>query len=202
MFFSTIHTFTPHSTVPISSSSPWLSQLLRRKIHKRRAFFHCATLSHNPHDWLCYRTCQNSIVKESRTAKSHFLNNLSLSPRSFWSFVRSLQKNRSSIPNLKNENSLCCSYLGKANLLNNGLYKLFTQDTSPPPPPPLPHHAPEDILCSTETVYNLIAQLLKNTSLDAMASSILYPPFYYIQSNNRVWYLSFNLETLNCDPNT
>ena len=91
MFFSTIHTFTPHSTVPISSS-PWLSQLLRRKIHKRRALFHCATLSHNPHDWLCYRTCQNSIVKESRTAKSHFLNNLSLSPRSFWSFVRSLQK--------------------------------------------------------------------------------------------------------------
>lgn len=38
------------------SSPPWPSQSLCHKIHMRRALFHHATLSHNPHDWLRYRT--------------------------------------------------------------------------------------------------------------------------------------------------
>ena len=165
LFLSIVHQFTPSKTFSPTPLPSWMSRSLLHKIQKRRRLYHRASSTQDPNDWNLYRSLRNSIVSDIRKAKSHKVDSLSHSPRSFWSYVRSLRKSPSSIPDLKSPPSTVSSDIEKANLLNTTFSNFFTRDSSTQPL--LPHclsQIPEDLLCPPETVASLISSLQNSPS--------------------------------------
>ena len=94
--------------------------------------------------------------------KSFFKSLSSASPRSFWSYVRSIRKKPPSIPALNYNGRLFTSNSSKANVLNEYFSECF--NTSSPPFPPQPPVAdcppcPPDLLCTEDQLISLISNL-------------------------------------------
>ena len=128
-FFSIVHRFTPSKSVPTIAPPPWLPRPLLHKIQRRRRLFNQVSLSNSPHDWQCYRSVRNSIVNDIRNAKKSYYTSISTSPRSFWSHIRSLRKNKGAIPVLSTPSSSANSDFEKAQFLNSAFSSFFLLST-------------------------------------------------------------------------
>ena len=135
-FMQIVHRFTPLKEKSNHSYPPWLSRPLLQKMKYRRHIFSRATLSNSPQFWLQYRSLRNSISSEVKSNKARFFNSISKSPRQFWSFVRSLRKNKDPVPPLTSETQPTAkSNIDKANLLNSTFASFFTPTVTSNPPP-------------------------------------------------------------------
>ena len=167
-FIDIVNRYTPTKTVTSSPLPAWFPRPLLHKIRLRRTYYQKAFFTNSPTDWKLYRSTRNSVLRELRKAKSSFVSSLSQSTRSFWSYVRSLRKSKSTIPNLSTPVSSASTDKDKANLLNQA----FTSFFSPTSPSSLdisqlstdPTQIPDSHLCSPAKICQLIANLPNNTS--------------------------------------
>ena len=168
-FLSIVKDHVPITTVSSHRLPPWLSPPLLNKIKQRRLLFQQAKLNNSLTLYAKYRSLRNQITAEIRKAKSHHLKSISSATQKFWSYVRSLHRTQDSIPDLVSDQSgtRMSSNQDKCNLLNKTFTNFFTRDSTPQTfLPPLNSTSPcsEDLLCSEDTVIDLISSLPLNTS--------------------------------------
>ena len=98
---------------------------------------------------------------------------ISKSSCKFWSHVRSLRKNKDSIPTLISNSTTFASDVQKAQILSD----TFSNNSCPPLLPHITEHSfcPNDFLCSTDEIISLINSLPNRTSCgpDGISSIML-----------------------------
>ena len=167
IFLQVINSQVPSKTVCDQPLPPWLPRPLLHKIKRRRVLFCRAVTSESPLLLSDYLSLQNSISAEVKQSTSKFFNSISHSPQRFWSYVRSLRRNKDSVPPLTSTSgSLISDNAGKASLLNQAFSSFFTVDPIPPVIAPLDPSevCSEDILCTPASVNRLISSLPIRTS--------------------------------------
>ena len=100
IFLHVINSHVPSKTVCDQPRPPWLPRPLLHKIKHRWVLFHRAITSKSPLLLSDYRSLRNAISAEVKRSKSQFFNSISHSPQRFWSYVRSLRRNKDSVPPL------------------------------------------------------------------------------------------------------
>ena len=185
-FLRIINSRVPSRSVRLHSLPPWLPRPLLAKIKQRRSLFRQAKATNSVHLYTQYRSLHNLISAKIKRSKSTFINSLSQSPTSFWSYVRSLRHNKDPTPPLKSplDGKLATSNSAKAGLLNEAFSYFFTMDPTPPIIPPLNSSlkSNESFLCSPDSIVNLISSLPNRTSSgpDDISSLLLKSTAYSI----------------------
>uniref|UniRef100_A0A1X7T9M2 Reverse transcriptase domain-containing protein n=1 Tax=Amphimedon queenslandica TaxID=400682 RepID=A0A1X7T9M2_AMPQE len=164
-FMKIVHQFTPSKIKRNHAYPPWLPRPLLQKIRQRRRLFYLASSSNSPQLWLQYRSLCNSISSDIRSNKALYFNSISKSPRQFWSFVRSLRKNKDPIPPLTlDAQHSATSNTDKANLLNSTFSSFFTpaitslnsisSPTHPSPPSTSSHFPAPPLSPPSNSIYS------------------------------------------------
>ena len=170
----------PSKFVFSSYSLPRGNNHLLACIKKRNHLFRLAKKFKSPSYMSLYRTCRNKTLSYQRKLKASFFNRLSLSSsssKSFWSLYSKLKKKPSTLPNLTHNGLNASDSISKANMMNNFFSQCFNSSV---PPLSLSDNLPSaycspDLLCTPETIIQLISQLPAITSpgLDRISSKML-----------------------------
>ena len=130
-FRSVIHATIPSKSVPTRQNLPWLSREISRAIRNLNYFFWKSKRSHNPNHLQRYHTAWIKVVYMIHQAKKDFFQSLAEScpdPKDFCCTVRKAQANiRSLPPELRFNDSIACTLLDKATLLNFFFNQCFNQ---------------------------------------------------------------------------
>ena len=184
-FLSIVHHYTPTKKVNSTPLPSWSPHPLLHKIQKQRRLFNQARQYNTPENWKQFCKVRNSIVTDIRNAKKSFLDSQAISPRPFWSYVRSIKRNKTPIPILKSDSKSAISNQDKANLLNTTFSSFFSANLSNPlltPPPFEPSDCSKHLLCTPANVCTLTAALPTDTSpgSDGITSFLLKATTYSI----------------------
>ncbi len=129
--------FIPHRTILVRQSDPaWITTDIKRKIRKRNRHHAVAKQTNNQNHWTRFRATRNEVIEEIRNSKKNFLIKTALrlrdgniTPKEWWSIVKSLTKNQSDtrqIPIIIDDDGKQFSDpVGKATVLNT----FFTSQT-------------------------------------------------------------------------
>ena len=129
LFMSVMQKCVPKRTVPVDRPTPWIDHDIQHdirlceRLYKRFKASKCQ-------DWLVkYKAVHNRVVSKIRSAKQAFFQSLCStrnSPKKFWSTMRSLKPNKSSLSTTLSTGSITAtSAVDKANLLNNFFASCF-----------------------------------------------------------------------------
>ena len=175
----------PHTTAQVRRNLPWLNKGILNAIKKRDTLFRTAKATGKSRDRERYNQKRNQVVSMLRESKQSFFdNNLNQADvKKFWKTVRLLNRNySSSIPTLCNGAKTADTSLDKATLLNNYFYTCFNHQQPPLQQPPdlaesllPPADIPSDLLCTEESVLELLSELdtTKSTGHDGISSKML-----------------------------
>ena len=152
----------PRAELPDRRNPPWLTKEIVRTIKKRNYYYKLARKHGRPVDYDNYKRLRNEVVNALRTNKAKFFSNLNpKSGKKFWSALRHLKGVESTIPTLVSNNLKFETGEEKAQILNKFFSKNFSN--SLPPLNPACYQTsesstcPDDLLCTEEEVYGLIA---------------------------------------------
>ncbi len=121
----------PSKVVNKTHNTPWINQKLKRLHKRKQRAYNRARKSGSQEDWDKYRELRKKIKKDSRKAYRKYISEKCFeSTKQFWSFVKSLKKDSSGIPALKDleTGELITDSKAKANLLNKQYQQQFTQE--------------------------------------------------------------------------
>ena len=79
----------PHRITSCRSRLPWVTSDVLRLMRRRNEAFHRARKKDTPDMWCLSRAAKNKAVAALRSAKRHFLGQLSNDSQQFWSTFRS-----------------------------------------------------------------------------------------------------------------
>lgn len=128
--------------------APWMTNIVRRHIRKRKRIFRKARQTQSQYQWQKFRQVRNETIKFIREAKSNYYSKLSyklkqgsLSSNDWWKTLKTFisSKQTTSIPPLKNPETeeLNFTDVDIANLLNDYFIKQTYIDNSDKPVPDL-----------------------------------------------------------------
>ena len=175
----------PHTAAKVRKGLPWISKEILNAIKKRDILFRTAKATGKPADRAKYNQKRNQVVHMLRDGKQHFfdqhLNNVDA--KTFWKTIRLLNQECSSsrIPALQDIDGakIINSNLDKATTLNKFFYICFNHSQStlmdPPMIPLPPDECPAELLCTEESVFELLSNLdtTKSTGCDGISSKML-----------------------------
>ena len=180
----------PTTSVKLRNCPPWLSYDLLKAIRSRNSSYRLARKTGNADHLACYKKKRNRVANMIKSAKSNFFDQLDPStPKAFWKTTRYLTKQKSSIPELKdNCGQSITDDTEKATLLNDYFTQCFNTavpklDTTSFNCQYLdPSCCPEELLCSEDEVTDLLLSL--NTSKangpDGISATMLKSTAYSI----------------------
>lgn len=128
--------------------APWMTNIVRRHIRKRKRIFRKARQTQSQYQWQKFRQVRNETIKFIREAKSNYYSKLSdklkqgsLLSSDWWKTLKTFisSKQTTSIPPLKNPETEDLNFtdVDKANLLNDYFIKQTYIDNSDKPVPDL-----------------------------------------------------------------
>ena len=143
----------PKAQVPKRKNLPWLTKEIVRLIRRRNYYYRRYQRLKCSKDKLKYQSLRNKVVNMLRDSKSKFFNNLNpKSSKSFWSAVKYLNKQESSIPTLITNECSTETDEDKADLLNKYFAECFNRSqpslSSECYCSPDPMGCPSDLLCT------------------------------------------------------
>ena len=119
----------PSKMITSRSSSPWLTQNIRRA-HKRkqRAYNHYRKTK-DPADLDKFKDLRSEISNMTRKTRRRYVRRTCEdTSKSFWGFIKNLRQDSFGISSLKDKGDLISDNLGKAEVLNNQFRKVFTKE--------------------------------------------------------------------------
>ena len=160
-FLAVMERCIPKAQVPKRKNLPWLTKDIVRLIRRRNYYYRRYQRSKCSKDKLKYQSLRNKVVNMLRDSKSKFFNNLNpKSSKSFWSAVKYLNKQESSIPTLITNECSTETDEDKADLLNTYFAECFNRSqpslSSECYCPPDSMGCPSDLLCTEEVLELLI----------------------------------------------
>ena len=92
----------PKAEIPDRKNLPWLTTEIVKMMRKRNYYYRRYRCLNRPNDLVKYKSLWNQVVALLRDSKVKFFTNLNpKSEKSFWSAVKYLNKQQSSIPTLQ-----------------------------------------------------------------------------------------------------
>ncbi|XP_072048268.1 uncharacterized protein [Amphiura filiformis] len=122
----------PSKYVTSGKTSPWINHRTKRQLKQKQRAYNHAKSTGDDDDWQKFRSIRRNITRETRRLYRTYIKEVCIQGnKQFWSFIKSLKKDSSGIPALKDENNmLVTDNIKKANLLNSQFESVFTQDDS------------------------------------------------------------------------
>ena len=191
-FLSVMDKFIPHSMVSHDERLPWINYTVLKAIRKRKTLFRLYKRTGNQFDHDKYKHQRNTVVSLLRLRKEKFFKNLNPSnAKDFWKAVKKLNSKSITIPTLSNNGQSVCTSQGKAKLINDFFFGCFNRQYPPlgSVPSPLnyysnldPQEFPEKLLCSEDTISDMLANLdsSKSTGADDISARMLKANAYSI----------------------
>ena len=175
---SLVDQYIPSRNSRRSRDLPWLTPLLRRKIrHKNKLYQQYKRLG-GTYYYNRFLTLKHSIQKDMRKSYWSYIDNLiSLDPHSsdfevsnnsstiqlkkFWSYIKAIKKDCTSISSLIHNDNLLTETSAKAEALNAQFSSVFTNEclNEFPDKGPSPYSTLPDLHITTEGICNLLANL-------------------------------------------
>ena len=159
-----VDTHIPSKTVSKRNSTPWINHSIRRLHKRKRRAYNRAKKSGRQDDWEKYKEIRKQIHKTTRKAYRNYVNDKCMeSTKQFWRFIKTLRKDSSGIPALRNRETgdLETDSKQKAEVLNSEYQRQFTQERLSDLPieeesviPPMP-----DIVITEEGVPKMLKNL-------------------------------------------
>ena len=161
---SAVDTHVPSKVVRKRNFTPWITKSIKRWLKRKQRAYNKARKSGKSEDWENFRHIRNKVKKATRKAYRKFIRNNSLaSVKQFWSFIKSLKKDSTGIPALKDshKSELVTDSKGKAELLNMQYQSQFTQERMSDLPTESESEIPSmpDIIIREEGVSKLLKNL-------------------------------------------
>lgn len=160
-----IDKYVPSKVIRPHKDVPWLNNFIKRKMKSRNKLYIRAKCTQNESDWTAYRQLRNEInnlMKESyhNYCQHLFDDSYSDNRKRFWSLIKSLQKDYSSIVSLNVNGKCITDPQDKAEALNDQFFTFFTDENDSIPNPDFIHY-PQigDLYFSTEGITNLMNKL-------------------------------------------
>ena len=169
----------PQLLLKSKKNLPWLTKPVIQAIRRRNSLFRAAKRCKSSAAYQKYRAARNKVVALLRLNKNRFFKKLgTATPKEFWKAIKMLNKRVSSIPALDNNGVKVDSSRDKADLLNTYFFECFNKSV-----PPLdehhphlnPFYFPEELQCTEEDVFDLLAELdcSKSTGPDDISAKML-----------------------------
>ena len=183
----------PSGVLPRRKNLPWLSKSIRRAIQRRNNAFRRAKHSGSASLWNKFKALRNKTTSMLRNSKQSFFNRHVNSPdkKQFWKVMKTMRKNKSTIPTLHMNGTDATTDVDKSNMMNAYFSSCFNTSLPPlnnPTRVVTSDSAPESIdslLCSEEEVLHLLetidisksngADRISGRMLKATAASIAAP---------------------------
>ena len=177
-FMSIMDQCVPETTLPAKKYLPWLSKELTKSIHVK-----CAKRTGASQHFLSYKRKRNEVVKLMKKAKRKFFQGLNTpNSKNFLKVATFLSKKNSSIPTLKNRETVVENDLDKVTLLNRYFHQCFNQSVSPLTDNNIsmfdstnPLLCPEEFLCTEDEVLEMLLSLdtKKGNGWDSISARML-----------------------------
>ncbi|XP_072039781.1 uncharacterized protein [Amphiura filiformis] len=159
----------PHHMSKGKPSHPWINHHIIKHMRKRDKLYSAARKSKSERLWSSYKKQRNHVTKLLCESYHHYMEeilgpSLDTSPKTFWSFIRSLRREAVGIPTLVVDGESFTSDKSKAEALNQQFSSVFTHEdlTSVPDKGPSPFSSIDDLDIELAGVIKQLAQL--NTS--------------------------------------
>ncbi|XP_072023124.1 uncharacterized protein [Amphiura filiformis] len=143
------------------SQTPWINKKIKRLHKRKQRAFNAYKKSPNPSSHENFTEIRKTVFKETRNSyRRHIADVCSDSPKSFWSFIKSLKVDAMGIPTLKKDGKLESENVCKAEILNDQFRSVFTKEDNNPPKEQIPKiPTMPDITISPEGVAKLLKEL-------------------------------------------
>jgi hypothetical protein len=128
---SAVEKHVPSKIVRKRQTTPWINHTLKRLHKRKQRAYNRAKSTGTDEDWENFRQLRKKIKKATRKAYRKYVNHKCIeSNKQFWSFVKTLKKDSTGIPALKDSDTgeLVTDNKTKANLLNKQYQSQFTQE--------------------------------------------------------------------------
>ena len=128
--------FIPKVKIKQSQTSvPWWSKALSKAVDQKHRLYNKYLHSMSPHDFQIYAKQRNVVKSKIRSAQRNYeeqlINKFNVNSKAFYSYVKSKQKIKASIPHLKvNGNSTTSNNLETAEILNSFFQSTFTHENT------------------------------------------------------------------------
>ena len=165
----------PKAEIPDRKNLPWLTTEIVKVMRKRSYYYRRYRCLNRPNDLVKYKSLRNQVVALLQDSKVKFFTNLNpKSAKSFWSAVKYLNKQQSSIPTLVTDKCSVSTDTEKADLMKCYFSECFNCSQ-----PPLnsdcyqvlvPESCPHDLLCTEDDVYELLS-CIDNTKFNRPGTS-------------------------------
>lgn len=164
-FMSVMEQCIPKGILPRKRKLPWVTAGIRRAMRKRNAAYR--KLKSNPEFRVKYKLLRNQVTSQIRRQKRACIQSLSVkNAKEFWKTVKLLNgKGSTTIPVLSQDGQKVINKKEKANVLNHFFHSCFNTAIPSLTPedeifPELDAVAcPQELFCSEEEVYELLAKL-------------------------------------------
>ena len=109
--------------------------MIKRLINRQTHLYRKAKSLQTEKAWKDYRILRNEVTNCIRNAYTKYQTNLfnendKSKYKSFWKYIKSIRKDQHGIPPLNNNGNTVNSSQEKANILNNKLQSVFTQENT------------------------------------------------------------------------
>ena len=108
-FMLLMHSYIPSKPSHVSSSLLWVKFTIKNQIKAHHSFFAQTNKLNCPTLFQAYCSMRNKITACSPQSKQSFFFKLSTSPKSFWSYVRSIRKKSAPVPPLSSNGLIVSS---------------------------------------------------------------------------------------------
>ena len=129
--FSAVNTHIPSKTVSKRNETPWINSSIKRTYKRKQRAYNKAKKSKKQEDWEKFKEIRRENKKETRKAYRKYVNERCTdSAKKFWNFIKTLRKDSSGIPALRDMDTgtLVTDSKQKAELLNRQYQQQFTQE--------------------------------------------------------------------------
>ena len=121
--------FIPTKVISKQNKTPWITPKIKRMHRRKQRAYNKARNSGNDCDWESFREIRKETHKLTRSAyRKHIREYCLESKKQFWSFVKSLRKDSSGVPALKEKGILTSEDRQKAEILNEYFRSVFTTE--------------------------------------------------------------------------
>jgi len=125
----TVEANIPSKTVRKRNNTPWLTRSIKRLHRQKQRAFNTAKKNNTQEAWDKYKQLRKKVKKETKKAYTNYIRDKVMeSPKQFWSFIKSLKKDSTGIPALKENGVLVTDSKQKADTLNRQYQSQFTKE--------------------------------------------------------------------------
>lgn len=197
-FLQVVDLSIPHTTTTPNRRLPWINHSIIQAIRKRKVLYDIYKCTQAETDLIRYKAQRNLVVSLLRESKEeYFLSLHDSDAKDFWKAIRKLSTNQSSIPTLKDGDTLADTSQDKAILLNKFFFSCFNRRCPPlsfssvasgcpdNEPELVPEAFPRNLLCTEDSIAELLVSLdpSKSSGVDGISARMLRLSAYSISSS-------------------